>query len=52
MEGVLVVTQRQRGELWGEFEEIKALFVLRGIGEWVQLEPAVRALMELMVVSF
>lgn len=23
--------------LFGEFEEIKALFVLRGIGEWVQL---------------
>lgn len=40
----------------GEFEEIKALFVLRGKGEWVQLSvavtqgKAVRALMELMVV--
>lgn len=28
------------GLLFGEFEEIKALFVLRGIGEWVQLVPA------------
>lgn len=43
------------GAEWGEFEEIKDLFVL--IGEWVQLVPAaviygdaVRALMELMVV--
>ncbi len=32
---------RGRGGLvLGEFEEIKALFVLRGIGEWVQLVPA------------
>lgn len=45
------------GTFWGEFEKIKALFVLRGIGEWVQVVAAavtqrqtVGALMELMVV--
>lgn len=42
MECVVVVALRiKEGEggvyFFGEYEEIKALFVLRGIGEWVQL---------------
>lgn len=38
---VVVVLRIKEGEggvyFFGEYEEIKALFVLRGIGEWVQL---------------
>lgn len=41
VECVVVVLVRIEGGggglLFGEFEKIKALFVLRGIGEWVQL---------------
>lgn len=44
VEGVVVVVVRIEGGggglLFGEFEEIKALFVLRGIGEWVQVVSA------------
>lgn len=34
---VVLICMGWEGLLFGEFEEIKALFVLRGKGEWVQL---------------
>lgn len=36
----VIVVRVAGGLLFVEFEEIKALLVLRGIGEWVQLVPA------------
>ena len=36
----VVHIEREGDYFWGNMREIKALFVLRGIGEWVQLVPA------------